>query len=168
MNANYTALGLNLDGTALVLRPIVASGTNVIAHCIALSDLQKQGMTESRTLVGAMLITALSAYHPELDRYALLPETRPPLPFLLTLDNRAEMRSLRMGLGVSDTTIQTALVINAFAGDVPIGQDDLQSLKQLAELGKSVAPSFIGEIILRKLAAMHPDVLRPLFPTMAL
>jgi hypothetical protein len=72
-----------------------------------------------------------------------------------------------MGLGVSDRTIQPSLVINAYDCDEPIGEDYLQSLKQLAELGKSVAPAVIGEIMLRKLAAMHPDVLRPLFPTMA-
>jgi hypothetical protein len=72
-----------------------------------------------------------------------------------------------MGLGVSDRTIQPSLVINAFACDVPVGQEHLQSLKQLAELGYSAAPAVIGEIMLRKLAAMHPDVLRPLFPTMA-
>jgi hypothetical protein len=169
MRDNYIALGVNTDCSALVFRPIVASGSNVMAHCIPLSGVQKQGLTEGGALVGAMLITALSAYHLDLDLYALLSKMTSPMPYKLMLDNHAEMRAQRMGLGLeADATGPAMLVVRAYDCDKSIGQDHLQSLKQLAELGKSVAPSVIGEIMLRKLAAMHPDVLPPLFPTMAL
>jgi hypothetical protein len=61
-----------------------------------------------------------------------------------------------------------ALLVRAYDCEEPLGEDYSQSLKQLAELGKNIAPTVIGEIMLRKPAAMHPDVLPPLFPTIAL
>jgi hypothetical protein len=165
----YIALGINPSGTALVLGPIVASGAIIAPVTVMLCDIEAKGFTESASSIGRILISALGAFHPEVDGYSLIPEPSVPrqFPTCSPLDWR-EMRPERMGLGVSDMTIQPALVLNAFAGDVPVGQGHLQFLKQLAELGASVAPFVIGEIMLRKLAAMHPDVFRPLFPTMAL
>lgn len=169
MRTNYIALGVNPDGSALVFRPIVASGTKVTAHCIPLSGVQKQGLTEGGALVGAMLIIALSAYHLDMDLDALVSKRMSPMPYELTLDKHAEMRALRTGLGLEeDATGPAMLVVRTYDCDRPIGEDDLQSLEQLVELGKNVAPSVIGEMMLRKLAAMHPDVLPPLFPTIAL
>jgi hypothetical protein len=58
-------------------------------------------------------------------------------------------------------------VVRTYDGQESVGDEKLYSLTQLAALGKSVAPSIIGEAILRKLATMHPDVLAPLFPSLA-
>jgi hypothetical protein len=169
MKPDYIALGLTPDGTTLVLRPIVQSGAQVTPMFILLASLEKAGMTVACNKIGHMLILALGAYHPMVDDYNLASAAYEPDNVTCWSAGRdGEMRDGRMGLGVSDTTIQPALVFNAFAGNVPVGQDHVQSLKQLAELGKNVAPSVIAEIMLRKLAAMHPDVLSPLFPTMAL
>jgi hypothetical protein len=166
----YIALGINPSGTAVVLGP-VRQGSNILTPVtVMLCDIEAKGLTESASSIGRILISALGAFHPEVDDYSIAPE--PPLTrqfstTSLPLDWR-EMRPERMGLGVSDMTIQPSLVFRAFAGNTPVGQDHIQSLQKLAELGKSVAPSFIGETMLLKLAAMHPDVFRPLFPTMAL
>jgi hypothetical protein len=165
----YIALGINPGGTALVLAPIVASGAIITPVPVMLCDIEAKGLTESASSIGRILISALGAFHPEVDGYSLIPEPSVPRQFpACSPPDWRKMRPERMGLGVSDMTIQPALVFRAFTDNVPIGDDYVQSLKQLAELGKSVAPSVIGEIMLRKLAAMHPDVIPPLFPTMAL
>jgi hypothetical protein len=171
MRDSYIALGVTPSGNALVHRPIVPGGGTVFAFHTALCDLERMGFNEAGKAFGQMLISALGAFQPEVDRYALLPEpptvvsfpTNPPL-----IDPRGEMRALRIGLGMGSDATGPALLVRAYDCDEPIGEDSLQSLQKLAELGKSVAPSFIGEIMLRKLGAMHPDVFRPLFPTMAL
>lgn len=169
MRTYYITLAVTPDGQALVLMPITGRGSNMIATCIPLSGLQEQGLNEGSALIGLMLIAALCAYHPDLDRHALAPDKRRAMPYRLTFDNRPELRPQRMGLGVKDNATGPAtLVIRTYHGDEPIGVDQLHSLKQLTELGKDAAPPFIAEIMLRKLAAMHPDVLSPLFPTLTL
>ena len=166
MRTYYITLAVTPDGQATVLMPTTGSGSNVTATCIPLSDLQDQGLNEGSALIGLMLIGALCAYHPDLDRQALAPDKRRAMPYRLTFDNRPEIRPQRMGLGVeNDATGPAMLTIGNYHGDEPIGVDQLHSLKQLVELGKDAAPSFIAEIMLRKLAARHPDVLPPLFPT---
>jgi hypothetical protein len=166
MRTNYIALAVNSGGEDIVLRPIVASGSNVTAFRIPLAGLKKQGLNEGAALVGAMLLTALSAYHRDLDQFSLLAQRTSPMPYKLSIDNHANMSIQRMGLGVAEEAAgPVMLVVRRYEGDRPIGDDSLHSLKQLALLGENVAPSVIGEVMLRKLAALHPDVLAPLFPT---
>jgi hypothetical protein len=147
----------------------LASGAVIGPVYITLSDLDTKGMTLSSILIGEMLITALSAFHPELDNYQLVPKLATTVPLPRTPppgEKRGEMHPERMGLGVSDMTIQPALVLNTFAGNAPVGKGQLQFLKQLAEMGESAAPAFLGDIMLRKLAAMHPDAFAP-FPNLS-
>lgn len=165
MRTYYITLAVTPDGKSLVLRPIAGSSSNVTATYIPLPGLQEQGLNEGSALIGLMLIGALCAYHPDLDRHALAPDKSGARPYRLTFDNRPEMRPQRTGLGVEEDEAGPAmLVIRTYHGHDPIGEDERHSLKQLAELGKDVAPSFIAEIMLRKLAAMHPEVLLALFP----
>jgi hypothetical protein len=170
MKNTYIALGINPAGTALVLRP-VRQGSSITPVAFMLCDIEAKGLTEGASVIGHILISALGAFHPEVDGYSLLPEPPKTRPFStpLPLDwQRGEMRPERTGLGFRADATEPALLVRTYDCDEPIGEDYLHSLKQLAELGKSVSPAVIGEIMLRKLAAMHPDVLPPLFPTMAL
>jgi hypothetical protein len=171
MNNTYIALGVTPSGNALVHRPIVPGGRNGFAFHTALCDLEAKGFNEAGIRLAQMLISALGAFQPEVDRYPLLPDAPTVVPFPTNpplIDPRGEMRRLRIGLGLAWYATGPALLVRAYDCEEPIGEDYQQSLKQLAELGKSVAPSVIGEIMLRKLAAMHTDVLPPLFPTIAL
>lgn len=165
----YIALGLNPAGTALLLRPILASGAIIGPVYIMLSDFDAKGMTLGSILIGEILIDALSAFHPDLKRYQLVPKlsTTVPLPTAPPPgDKYGEMRPERMGLGVSDMTIEPALVLNTFADNALFGKGQLQFLKQLADMGENAAPAFLGDIMLRKLIELHPDAFAP-FPNLS-
>jgi hypothetical protein len=171
MKPNYIALGVTPNGNALVLRPIMAVGRNGFPFHQMLCDIERKSFDEACQVFGYMLIAALGAYHPEVDRYDLVPEppktisfpTNPPPEQM----GKGEMRALRMGLGFASDAAGPTLVIRVYDGSEPNGEEQHQSLAQLAALGKSVAPSIIGAAMLRQLAAMHPDVLAPLFPALA-
>lgn len=171
MKETYKALGITPSGNAFVTRPITPGGRNGVAFHIAPCDVAELGFDEACKLFGHILIHALGVYHPDVDRYPLLPERCRGLqsvtdtPFI---DPRGEMRKLRMGLGVTYHATGPALAVRTYDGELPIAEDfqrSLTELAELAELGKGLVPSLIGEIVLRKLAALHPDVLPPLFPT---
>lgn len=171
MRDTYIALGISLGGTALMLRPI-RQGSKITAVPVLLCELEAKGLPEAAKLIGWTLIAALGAFHPEVDRYPLRPAESPPvsmIPINPPLNFRTgEMRRMRMGLGLGADATGPTLQVRTYDCDKRLGQDHQQSIKQLAELGESVAPSLIGELMLRKLAAMYPDVIPPLFPTMAL
>jgi hypothetical protein len=171
MKDTYIALGVTPSGNALVHRPIVPGGRNGFAFHTALCDWEVKGFSEAGKLLGQMLISALGAFQPEVKRYPLLPEPPSVVPFPTEpplIDPRGEMRRLRVGLGLGMYASGPALLVRTFDCDVPYGEDYSQSLRDLADIGKGAAPSLIGEILLRKLAALHLDVLPPLFPTVSL
>jgi hypothetical protein len=159
MNTSYILLGPNTTGTILMLRPIMASGAVITPVYAMLRDLDAQGTTGSRIIIGELLINALSAFYPELNHHQLIPKP-PTIPFPKAPvgEKPGEMHPERMGLAVSDMTIQPALVFKAFAGNTPVGNGHIQHLAPLAEMGKSKAPSVISGIMLRSLGSMHPDI----------
>ena len=169
METTYIALGITPSGNALVLRPIV-SGDNITPTPIMLCDLMARGSNVGAILIGHMLIAALGAFCPKVDTYHLLPEpptirsfpTSPPEDLI----GNGDMRALRVGLGLGRDNTGPALAVSAYDGCQPVGEEQTHSLALLNGLGKSCAPSIIGKFVLQKLAAMHPDVLAPLFPAM--
>jgi hypothetical protein len=171
MKDTYIALGVTPSGNALVHRPIVPGGRDGFAFHTALCDWEAKGFTEAGKLLGQMLISALGAFQAEVKSSPLLPEPPSVIPFPTEpplIDPLGEMRRLRLGLGLGRDASGPAVLIQTLDYDEPYGEAYLQSLKHLADLGTSAAPSAIGEIMLRKLAAMHPDVLPPLFPAIPL
>lgn len=161
MTSIYIALGINISGTILVLRPIV-NGRKVSPMSMMMCDLKALGITEAAALIGQMLISALGAFEPEVDRYPLVPPPPEVIPFPTNPppeEPRGEMRGPRMTLGLGGDAADPALLLRAYDGEEPIGEGQQQSLKRLAVLGSRAASVTIGEIMLRQLAEMHPGVI---------
>ncbi len=172
MDQIYLALGVNPDGTALIIRPINPNGKNGFPFHHMLCDIEGMGFDYASELFGRIMISAIGAFHPRVDDYELLPvvpkkvvfPTNPPASQI----GKGDMRALRMGLGFGADQTGSALLVGAYDGEVPLGAASAQSLALLHELGPAVAPAVIGDMMLRRLAMMNPDVLRPLFPTLPL
>lgn len=172
MDRIYLALGVNPDGSALIIRPINPNGKNGFPFHHMLCDIEGMGFACASELFGRIMISAIGAFHPKVDDYALLPDlpkkvvfpTNPPAGQI----GKGDMRALRMGLGYGADRTGPALLVGAYDGDVPLGEANAQSLALLHDLGPGVAPSVIGDMMLRRLAVMNPEVLGPLFPTLPL
>jgi hypothetical protein len=172
MDSIYLALGVNPDGTALIIRPINPKGKNGFPFHHMLCDIEGMGFDYASDLFGRIMISAIGAFHPKVDDFELLPDlpkkvvfpTNPPADQI----GKGDMRALRMGLGFGADETGPALLVGAYDGEVPLGEASTQSLALLHDVGPGVAPAVIGDMMLRRLAVMNPDVLRPLFPTLAL
>lgn len=161
MKSTYIALGINTGGTILVLRPIV-NGRKISPMSMMMCDLKALGITEAAVLIGQMLISALGAFEPEVDRYPLMPPPPAVIPFPTNPppdELRGEMREQRMTLRLGGDAADPALLLRAYDGEKPVGEGQKQSLKRLAVLDGRAASAAIGEIMLRQLAEMHPGVI---------
>jgi hypothetical protein len=164
MRTIYIALGLNPEGTTLMLKPIVP-GSDPVPMQVLLSDMAAKGMDEANAAIGHMLLAALGAYHRDLRRFDIFPPPPqvPPFPKRPPLPRGCPMRSVRIGVGLVDDPVDPGLLIKTFSENIGIGEGELRpfSLAMLAGHGPSAAPGLIGAIALIGLSALHADAFAP-------
>lgn len=167
--SKHIALGVSPDGAALVIKPIFESGRSLTPVILMRHDVEAAGFARASILIGHIMIEAIGAFYPEVDRYQLVqslaPFVNPLVSPLAAQYHNGDTRERRMGLGVRGGVADLVLVAGSYDGNTVISEDDTQSARRLAELGSGAAPSIIGDLMLRKLAAMHQDILWAMAPS---
>lgn len=158
----YVALGVNPEGTTLMLAPNGPSAPMPFQFFV--SDLADLGLYESAALVGLVVMEILCAFHHDLKtRYHPPPEHPVLSPPHRPLFPRVPMREMRIGIGVVDVGDETDLLLKTCTGDEALreGGGTVWHLAELVKLAPKAASEHVGLVALFGISAWHLEAFEP-------
>lgn len=166
MKPDFFMFGINEAGTTLVIKPVGPKRRNPFCPEFFLSEWDRKGFDEASGILGEMLLRLLKAHHAKaFSALSLTPPAGEPEPknenvtAINPFDWNGAMRDARLAVGMNYG--YETLQIAPFVGDKPVNLGESVELERLDNLGPHQAWRVVGELVLRKLATMHPDAFAP-------
>jgi hypothetical protein len=167
MQPDFFMFGINEAGSAVVIKPVGPKRHNPYCPEFFLSEWDRKGFDEVSGMLGEMLLRLLKADHAQ--AFSALSLTPPSICIpepknenvtaIDSFDWNGAMRDARLAVGINYG--YDALRIVPFAGDKRVDIGESVELERLDNLGPHQAWRRVGELVLRKLATMHPDAFAP-------
>jgi hypothetical protein len=166
MQPVFFLCGVNPAGTTLVIKPVDPRRRRPFAPEFFLSEWDRKGPCAAFDLLGELLLGLLAVHYPAAfaarsltaRRTGAVPEDG-KVASLSPFDWNGKMRDARLAVGINYAN--DALRLAPYAADKSDGFGESISLARLNLLGAALAWPTVGEIVLRKVAAMHRDAFSP-------